>query len=274
MLLSNPLDIVFTTDLRLVTAAPYMEDHITHALCEAGNGAFQMAGKQFEIKAGDFMILTDGKLVSDMYLSEDFEATVLLVSKVFIQNNRPDNNYDVIGVMSLFNNPIMPLTETEKQTCREDILLINKRLKDSNHAFHNELIGFLARAFFLDLYNIHYRIHKDNKISEKKSLLLRDFIALLGKDEYLVEREVKFFASKLAVSPKYLSNVSVQASGQPAQFWIDRFTITKIIQLIRSQQYSLTQIADMMNFSSLSYFSRYVQRLLGVTPSEYREKSR
>lgn len=34
---------------------------------------------------------------------------------------------------------------------------------------------------------------------------------------------------------------------------------------------SLTQIADRMNFTTLSYFGRYVKKHLGVTPSQYRE---
>lgn len=34
---------------------------------------------------------------------------------------------------------------------------------------------------------------------------------------------------------------------------------------------SLTQIADLMNFTSLSYFSRYCTKHLGQSPSEYRQ---
>jgi len=33
---------------------------------------------------------------------------------------------------------------------------------------------------------------------------------------------------------------------------------------------SLTQIADIMNFTSLSYFSRYCTKHLGMNPSAYR----
>ena len=33
----------------------------------------------------------------------------------------------------------------------------------------------------------------------------------------------------------------------------------------------MTQIAEEMNFHSLSYFSRYASKLLGMTPTRYRE---
>ena len=37
-----------------------------------------------------------------------------------------------------------------------------------------------------------------------------------------------------------------------------------------NERLSLTQIADRMNFTSLSYFSRYCTKHLGQSPSEYR----
>ena len=35
---------------------------------------------------------------------------------------------------------------------------------------------------------------------------------------------------------------------------------------------SLTDIADAMGFSTMSFFSRYVKKVLGKTPTEYRQK--
>ena len=37
------------------------------------------------------------------------------------------------------------------------------------------------------------------------------------------------------------------------------------------ERLSLTQIAELMNFASLSYFSRYCTKHLGQSPSEYRQ---
>jgi AraC-like DNA-binding protein len=40
--------------------------------------------------------------------------------------------------------------------------------------------------------------------------------------------------------------------------------------MLDNPRISLTQIADRMNFSSLSYFSRYCTKHLGQSPSAYR----
>nr|WP_303247166.1 helix-turn-helix domain-containing protein [Parabacteroides distasonis] len=96
------------------------------------------------------------------------------------------------------------------------------------------------------------------------------FINLLKAGDYRNHREVSYYASRLCITPKYLTEVCKKASGFTANYWIDRFTISRITHLLSDKNLTLKEISDNMNFSSLSFFNRYVQRLLKVSPSEYR----
>ena len=60
-------------------------------------------------------------------------------------------------------------------------------------------------------------------------------------------------------------------SGLPAEFWITRYTSLDISRLLRNRSLSFTDISDVLGFSSLSLFSRYVQTNLDAKPSELRE---
>ena len=62
-------------------------------------------------------------------------------------------------------------------------------------------------------------------------------------------------------------------SGKPATYWIDRFTLQEIVRLLRRKELPLNRIAEQLNFSSVSYFSRYVLKRMMITPSEYRKKA-
>lgn len=53
--------------------------------------------------------------------------------------------------------------------------------------------------------------------------------------------------------------------------WIDRFTIYEVIRLLRNKELTLSEIAEKLNVSSLSYFSRYVRKHIGVSPAAYRQ---
>ena len=55
----------------------------------------------------------------------------------------------------------------------------------------------------------------------------------------------------------------------PSSF-IDRATVPILKKYLTGERLSLTQIADLMNFTSLSYFSRYCTKHLGQSPSDYR----
>lgn len=60
-------------------------------------------------------------------------------------------------------------------------------------------------------------------------------------------------------------------SGYPVNYWINRYTSMDIARLLRDKSLSFVQISDMFRFSSPAYFSRYVQRTLGLNPTQYRE---
>ena len=82
---------------------------------------------------------------------------------------------------------------------------------------------------------------------------------------------MSYFAERLNVSPKYLSATFKRLTGHTISSYIDRFTVPILKELLDDERLSLTQIAEMMNFSSLSYFSRYCTKHLGQSPSEYRQ---
>jgi AraC-like DNA-binding protein len=97
------------------------------------------------------------------------------------------------------------------------------------------------------------------------------FMALLNRGDYKKNRELTYYADKLFVTPKYLSEVCKKVSGFPANYWINRYTILDISRQLRNRKQTLAALADAYNFSSTSYFCRYVQKYLGVKPSDLRE---
>jgi AraC-like DNA-binding protein len=60
-------------------------------------------------------------------------------------------------------------------------------------------------------------------------------------------------------------------SGFPANYWINRYTVLDISRQLRDRKKTLTALSDAYNFSSPGYFSRYVQKYLGIKPTDFRE---
>ena len=229
--------------------------HIVHILCCGGNMGFTFQDTRYNIAVGDYVILPNGELGSEFSISDDFQGILMSLSETFVASIAIRSNYGIIGHLSLLQNPVMKLSPHDFRICEAALQCLRMRMTEKGHSFYEELLGSLLTAHILDLYDIHARSRNISQLSEHTASQLRKFIELLYNGEYIRNRELDFYASRLCITPHY---------------WIDRFTIQEITRLLRQKELSLTAISERMNFSSVSYFSRYVQKRLKISPSEYR----
>lgn len=103
------------------------------------------------------------------------------------------------------------------------------------------------------------------------ALLFTRFMNLLAIHSK-TEREVAFYADKLCVSPKYLSEVVKKSSGHPASYWINGFAMQEVLALLKRFDLTFAEIADEMNFYNPAHFTRFVKKQMGLSPTELRLK--
>lgn len=109
----------------------------------------------------------------------------------------------------------------------------------------------------------------DRKNESREQRLFTDFIQLVS--EFAPEHHtIEFYASRLCITPRYLSTVVKQASGRSAKQWIDEALVTRIkIDLLHTEK-PITRISDDMNFPNQSFFTKFFKRMTGMTPSQFR----
>lgn len=263
-------DVIIEDSLAGIGSARY-ENHLAHALCIGGSCSFTFNGRPFIIREGDLMIVRKGKLVDSLRPSNDFAVRTLYVTASFIELCTPQTNYGVKGQLSLFLNPVMSLDDGQRFVCERDFRWIDYRLGQTGHAFYRELLINAVQSAILDFFDFHAAINRASAVSSQNATLMTRFLGMLENGDYRLRREVTYYADALCVTPKYLSEVSKKVSGYAANYWINRYTSLDIARILRDKSLTLVQIADMFHFSSPAYFSRYVQRTLGINPTRYRE---
>jgi AraC-like DNA-binding protein len=183
----------------------------------------------------------------------------------------PLSNYGTRGHMMLFNDPVMHLNARQAERCKENMEYVRTRCAEKEHRFYLDLTLNAVQAMIIDFFDFHAEIYAEsNDLTHQNAHLMNRFLEMLERGDYRAHRDIAYYADQLCVTPKYLSEISKKSSGMAANFWINRFTILEISRLLRDKTISFTEITDLFNFSSTSYFSRYVQNNLGVTPSAYR----
>lgn len=265
-------DFIFPADLR--ECCRYDDaQYCWHVLCLAGSAHFTIGDNSYNIIAGDAVIKSAAKPVRDLSCSDDFRCEALLIAWRFLNVNLPQTDYNIIGTFSMLDNPVLPMHRDDLERCRLNFTEIRRRLGQPYHSFYAQVMRRAVETMILDFYDIHSR-WTDQPVAglRQPSRIVQRFVALLQEGLYKKERSVEYYASRLFITAKYLSECCIIVSGHSASHWIDRYTTEEIARQLAQRHKPLSEIAFELNFSSSSYLSRYVNRTLGCSPSEYRKR--
>ena len=246
--------------------------YLCHAFCRNGHCTFSFNNEQFRFEAGNCLIISRCDMATNIVQSADFVVDAIYVTQEFIEVCTPQSNYGMKGHLALFNNPIMRLNPEMQEVCMLNFDYIKRRHRLTNHHFHREAMINAIQCMIIDFFDFHTELYgKEEKVTSQYAQIMDGFLALLEGGEFFENREIGYYADKLCVTPKYLSEVTKKVSGFPANYWITRYTALEISRLLRDRSLTLTEISDRFNFSSPSYFTRYVQKYLGANPMDFRE---
>ena len=248
-----------------------LEEYVAHFYCIEGSCEVVFNEKRLTFGKGDCMIIIVPSMVSDVKSSTDFQVKAIYTSHPFLESCAPRNNHAIKGTLALYVDPVWHLNEKERQICEHNFQQVEKRLADTDHAYHRDLMISVVQTLFLDFYNFQVRIFGKSDIQEQKASIMLRFIQMLQEGVYREHREVSYYADKLCVTSKYLSEVSKKTSGFSANYWINRFTVIEINRLLKDRSLSFVEISERLYFSSPAYFTHYVQNYLGDSPSAHRQ---
>lgn len=261
--------IVYSTDPAQINS-PAFYDCIVHLICIEGGAVLMYNEKRFELVEGNIAVLSHPRMVRLESVTDDFQCEYLAAPEKFLRNLLPVNNYSIQGGVSLYSNPIIDVDEDEVRTFRRDIANIRARIDDIDHLFYSGMIGSLLQTMIYDLFDFHARRHDGVLTTDRVGYVTSQFFLLIRSGHPAKHREVSYYASRLSVSPKYLSDTIKRVTGESVSTHINRAAATVMHEYLKDNRLSVTQIADEMNFSSVSYFSRYCKKHIGKSPAQLR----
>ena len=127
------------------------------------------------------------------------------------------------------------------------------------------------KAEMADAVNTLPMADKTEETVNNKDLLFKQFLSLVGSSNGRI-RSVTAFAEMLNITPKYLSVVVREVSGQTPTHWIKYYVVNIIAQRLTQTNKTVKEISVELDFLNPSFFGRFVKEHLGCSPLEYREK--
>ena len=243
-------------------------------LCNKNRVTFHQGNVRYTADSGDFVVWLSTKPCDRIDYSDQTDADVLLVSDYFLDLYRPNQVSDARGYEYQTINPI--LYSTRSSLAREKTILEDdfKNILRHSYTFQGylgeQIAGTLLRVFLYDLWTYFSQLTMKYQDERLPSLHFARFL-LEARYNCSKHRDVAWYANKVGVTPKYLTEVSKDATNRPAGDWIDEYAAIILRKELSAENLSLTDLAKEMNFSSLPAFTRYVKRVLGCSPSEFRD---
>ena len=136
----------------------------------------------------------------------------------------------------------------------------------------SQLVLCQLKAFFIGFHEYLQR-NPQYRPDEVKSYRVRElfnrFMMLLEKD-YKISRDVNYFAEKMNISSKYLTNIVSQVTGHTPKTIIDQYVILQLKMHLKRTTQSIKEMAWEFHFADVSFFCRYFKKHTDLTPQQIR----
>ena len=238
-------------------------------ICRKGMAMLNVNYKDWELYEGAVITLFPNDVV-ELKVDGNFEAEILKYNP------------------SLLREASLQLEQTvysslRKDRCRQDTLVVTNIINgmfgllkvyfdQSECTCISQLVLCQLKAFFIGFHEYLQR-NPQYRPDEVKSYRVRElfnrFMMLLEKD-YKISRDVNYYAEKMNISSKYLTNIVNQVTGHTPKTIIDQYVIMQLkLHLKRSTQ-SIKEMAWEFHFADVSFFCRYFKKHTGLTPQQIR----
>ncbi len=256
-----------------VSDCPAYLHEVVGAVCLSGSAVIRVFDRECRIEPDMVVTLIPWQLVSLINVSDDFQILFYRASQEMFTDS----------LSSLWRLTPEFFQYMRRHIASERMEGINRRFRNFCDLLHfwvrnapepcrRESVMQLLRVHFWNVYAVFVcdPDAKKFKYSHKEALAFH-FMRLIIED-HASDKDVAYYAAKLQISPKYLTNLIRSISGHSARDWIVYFTILEIKSLLRQSSMEIKSIALRMNYPDQSSLSRFFRHYTGMTPSTYRKK--
>lgn len=217
-------EIIYSTSFPLIESRDFA-DCVIHILCLCGEARFVYDGRTFFIRSNDVAIITQPQLISDCCQTADLQVEIIAAKSDFLHRQWPANNFGIGGTISLFDNPVIHLSDNDRLILQTDMQAIRNRIEDTGHPLYRELTGRLALTMMYDLFAFP-KADRDSMYATDRSLyVVKELMEMLQAGLPKYYRVVKYYAGRLNVTPQYLSDTVRRQTGHNVTYFIGRHTL-------------------------------------------------
>src|SRR6218665_30076 len=253
-------------------SVPFRVDHLLLIIVTHGQLHLHFNLEEYIIKANSTFLATPGMVYRFLHKRNDCKFIFLNCSLDVLRHANINKRH--IKAFVFASKSSIPIIELNK----DQMFGVTSRLLElqqlnqlpKSYPYSKEIVLSLFSLLFYELGAISQLKTRSvpTKLRQKEKITM-DFIDALH-EHVKTKRDLEFYAGKLHISPKYLSEAVRLVMGQPARDVIKEMVIVEAKLLLSDASYSVNIIAHMLNFADQFSFSKFFKKNTGLTPSDFR----
>ena len=241
--------------------------------CRQGAALITVDGLQYRLKQGQMFSYQEGSLIEECLASSDADLVLTGLSWELIGATEVLNTVVWSIVDYVRRSPIYTLSEELTALSKIYHQQIYKLCHSPNPLFRDELLHIHIQAL---LYAFIREVSEEIRQATPQDLTrasqqARLFFDLLAMRRGRI-RSVSEIATLMNLTPKHLSRIIKEQTGETPIHFIHQYMMHAITQELRYSTKAAKEIAFQQGFSSLAFFGKFVKQQTGLTPTEYRKK--
>ena len=242
-------------------SVPHTHNHTELFFIVSGKGQFLIQDQVFPVGINNLVIINPNVLhTEDSLNAQPLEYIVLGIEGIELANDENSN-----GQFSILDH----MESVEISGCLRNIL---REMEQKNTGYEDVCQAYMEILIIRLMRSTTLSVPSEPQISSgnRQCAAVRRYIDLHFKEPLTLEQ----LAEESHMNKYYLSHAFKREYGtSPINYMISR-RIEESKYLLAETDLSMTQIAQLLGFSSLSYFSQVFRRTQSVSPLEYRQSTK
>ena len=204
-------------------------------------------------------------------IGDDLEFVCAACSQAMVEELMPHVNGAFSLVIKVKRRPVLKLDAVEYDGILRSFDFLAAKIRASGRNPHDlRIVQSAMLALAYECVGVAAKSDDAARPSSRKGMLFDSFIELVSRD-HRREHGVAHYASRLFVTPKYLTRVVEEISHKSAKRWIDEYIALEAKTLLRSTRKGIQEISDELNFADMGFFGKFFKRMTGMSPKAYRD---
>jgi len=124
------------------------------------------------------------------------------------------------------------------------------------------------------LYSIFAELEKSRYVPKDHYLKIKPAVDMIHSSFLQETPSIEKLSELCGISESYLKRIFREKYGISPKKYIIQLKINYACDLLRLERYTITQIAELCNFSDVYFFSRQFKAYMGISPTQFIKKYR